>query len=76
VALEPELLVLEHPTADIPEPARRAFAEDIVRVTASRHLTTLVITQDARFAARVAHRALQLQPATGVLKPQRRGWFG
>jgi ABC-type transporter Mla maintaining outer membrane lipid asymmetry ATPase subunit MlaF len=75
VALEPDLLLLEHPTADIVEPARLAFADDVVRVTCARRLTTLVITQDERFAKRVAHRAFRLQPATGVLQPLRRGWF-
>jgi ABC-type sulfate/molybdate transport systems ATPase subunit len=76
VALAPDLLLLEHPTADVPEGARGAFADHVARVADRRSLTTLVITQDERFARRVAHRVLQLQPATGVLKPQRRGWFG
>ena len=34
------------------------------------------ITQDTTFASRVAHRTLELQPATGELKPKRKGWFG
>jgi ABC-type transporter Mla maintaining outer membrane lipid asymmetry ATPase subunit MlaF len=75
VALGPELLLLEHPTADVPEGARPAFADDLVRVTETRRLTTLVITQDARFAMKVAHRVLHLQAATGLLKPLRRGWL-
>ncbi len=75
VALEPKLLVLEHPTADVPEGARRSFADDIVSVTEARRLTTLIITQDDEFAKRVAQRALRLEPATGALKPVKRGWF-
>lgn len=75
VALEPSLLVLEHPTAGIPESARAALASDVVRVSEARGLPALVITQDDAFAARVAHRVLTLQPATGALRPVRKGWF-
>jgi ABC-type transporter Mla maintaining outer membrane lipid asymmetry ATPase subunit MlaF len=75
IALEPALLVLEHPTAALPESARASFADDIVAVTDARHLAALVITQDDDFARRVAGRALRLEPATGALKPVRRGWF-
>jgi ABC-type transporter Mla maintaining outer membrane lipid asymmetry ATPase subunit MlaF len=75
VALEPALLILEHPTADLPEAARSAFAADIASVTGARQLAALVITQDDAFATQVAHRALRLQPATGALKPVKRGWF-
>jgi ABC-type transporter Mla maintaining outer membrane lipid asymmetry ATPase subunit MlaF len=76
VALEPALLLLEHPTAQIPEAARAAFAADIVRVTDARRLAVLIITQDQAFAQKVAHRTLKLNGATGALSPVRRGWFG
>lgn len=75
VALEPSLLVLEHPTASVPEAGRLALADDIVRVTQVRRLATLVLTQDQPFAARVAHRTLTLNGANGELTPLRRGWF-
>jgi len=76
VALEPSLLLLEHPTASIPEPARAALADDIVRVTDARRLAALVMTQDQPFAARVAHRTLTLNGATGELAPMRtRRWL-
>ena len=76
VALEPSLLLLEHPTASIPEPARAALADDIVRVTDARRLAALVMTQDQPFAARVAHRTLTLNGATGELAPLRtRRWL-
>lgn len=76
VALEPRLAILEHPTATLEDRARGAFAADVARVLETRSLAALVITQDDLFAARVAHRRLMLQPATGELKPRRRGWFG
>jgi len=75
VALSPVLLVLEHPTVGIPDSARAAFAETLVAVTEARRLAALVITQDEAFASLAGHRALRLEPATGALKPVRRGWF-
>ena len=75
VALAPALLILEHPTAGLPERARDAFAETVVAVTDARGLAALVITQDEAFATRAGHRAFRLEPATGALKPVRRGWF-
>lgn len=76
VAMDPQLLVLEHPTASVAEPARAALATDIVRVCERRRLAALVITLDAPFAKAVATRVLALNPATGDLKDQKRGgWW-
>lgn len=76
VALEPVLLLLEHPTAAIPEEARDALADDVVRVTDARGLAALAMTQDQPFASRVAHRTLALDGATGELAPLRtRRWL-
>jgi ABC-type transporter Mla maintaining outer membrane lipid asymmetry ATPase subunit MlaF len=75
IALEPRLVLLEHPTAELSEATRGPFAADVVRVTDARKLATLVITQDQPFAHAVAHRVLKLDPASGVLKPLKRGWF-
>jgi ABC-type transporter Mla maintaining outer membrane lipid asymmetry ATPase subunit MlaF len=75
IALAPALLVLEHPTADLPPAAVAAFGADIVAVTEARRQATLVLTQDQTFAQQVAHRALKWNPATGALTPVRRGWF-
>jgi ABC-type transporter Mla maintaining outer membrane lipid asymmetry ATPase subunit MlaF len=75
VALDPVLLVFEHPTAGVPEHALAAYAADIVRVTGARHVAALVLTQDQAFAQLVAHRTLKLNPATGALAPVKRRWF-
>jgi ABC-type sulfate/molybdate transport systems ATPase subunit len=75
IALEPALLLMEHPTAAVPEGERPAFASVVARVCAARGLTTLAVTLDAEFARLVANRALTLQPATGALTPQHRSWF-
>lgn len=75
VALDPVLLVFEHPTAQIPEAARAAYAADVVRVTEARRLAALILTQDQAFAQKVAHRALKWNGGTGQLTPLKRGWF-
>ena len=75
VALEPSLLLMEHPTASLPEPARAALAADVGRLAEGRRLAVLVMTQDEPFARRVAHRALTLNGATGELAPLRSRWF-
>lgn len=77
VALEPQLLILEHPTADVPESKRAAFARDVAAVAQSRGVTALAITLDEEFAQAVAHRPLALNGATGALAPwkRKRGWF-
>jgi ABC-type lipoprotein export system ATPase subunit len=75
IAHGPTLLVLEHPTATLTDPARLELADRIVSVTAVRQLATLVITQDDEVARRIANRVLRLEPATGAVKPVKRGWF-
>jgi putative ABC transport system ATP-binding protein len=75
VALEPSLLVLEHPTASVPVAARAALADDIAKVADARKLAALALTQDEPFARRVAHRTLTLNGATGELAPLRKKWF-
>jgi ABC-type transporter Mla maintaining outer membrane lipid asymmetry ATPase subunit MlaF len=78
LALEPALLVLEHPTALAPAGAAPALAADIVRLAGPRSLTVIVMTEDAGFASAVADRRLALDPATGALKDAgvRRRWWG
>ncbi len=75
IALDPMLLVLEHPTAAVPEDARSLLADDVRRVTEARRLTTLAVTMDEAFATRVAHRTLRLNGATGELAPLKKRWF-
>jgi ABC-type lipoprotein export system ATPase subunit len=77
IALDPALLLVEHPTADVDEAERRALGSDLARVIDRRGATALIVTLDADFAAIVAHRSLELQPATGALVPwkKKRGWF-
>lgn len=75
LALGPQLLLLEHPTAAVPEVERAGFGAVVARVCEARGLAALAITFDTAFAAAAAHRTLTLQPATGQLVPARRLWW-
>jgi ABC-type iron transport system FetAB ATPase subunit len=75
LALGPQLLLLEHPTAPLGQAERAPFGAIVARVCDARRLTALAITLDTAFAGAAAHRTLTLQPATGQLVPARRGWW-
>ncbi len=75
IALEPALLLLEHPTAQVHERDRPALAADLARVADARSLAAVIMTNDEAFARAVAPRSLRLTAATGELVPLKRGWF-
>ena len=76
LALDPALLLIEHPTAGVDKAAVPRLADDVARALAARGTTALIISQDETFASRTASRRMILQPGTGELKPVRKGWFG
>ena len=75
IALGPELLLMEHPTAALPEAERGAFGSVVARVCEARALTTLAFTLDTAFTAVFARRTLALNGATGELRAVKKGWF-
>ena len=75
LALAPRLVLVEHPTAEVPHAARQLLAADIARACDVERITAIVLTNDDEFARVVATRNLKLDGATGALKPLRRGWF-
>jgi len=75
IALNPRLLLMEHPTAALEERARTPFGEMVARVCDRRTLTMLAVTQDLQFATAAAHETLTLQGATGRLVAARRSWW-
>jgi ABC-type lipoprotein export system ATPase subunit len=77
VAFSPELLLVEHPTADVAEQDRAQLGRDFAAVADRYGAAMLVMTLDLDFAEAAAHRLLALQPATGTLEPwkRKRGWF-
>jgi putative ABC transport system ATP-binding protein len=72
LALDPRVLLAEHPNASLSHAEVPSFAADLAQVAAARRLALLVLTADQAFARAVAGRVLTLQPATGELK--RAGW--
>jgi putative ABC transport system ATP-binding protein len=76
VALDPALLIMEHPTAGLAAGEGKAFGEVVASMAGARSLTTLIISEDAGFSAAAGTRRLALQGATGVLKPPRPKLFG
>ena len=75
VALDPSLLILEHPTAGFAAGAGMAFGQAVASVAGARSLATLIISEDAEFSTAAATRRLALHAASGNLRPPRRRLF-
>jgi ABC-type transporter Mla maintaining outer membrane lipid asymmetry ATPase subunit MlaF len=76
LALDPRVLLAEHPSAPLAPDDASAFAADLSRVVAARGIALMVITADQTFARAVARQVLTLQPATGELRYSGwRSWF-
>jgi ABC-type transporter Mla maintaining outer membrane lipid asymmetry ATPase subunit MlaF len=74
VALGPDLLLMEHPTATLTSAESAAFAGDLRRLGDARRLTMIAVTADAAFASAITSRVLTLQAATGALVPHDGSW--
>ncbi|MBI4265982.1 MAG: hypothetical protein HY657_16530 [Acidobacteria bacterium] len=74
LALDPRVLLAEHPNALVPADDVRAVAADFVQVVSRRRLAALVLTADRGFARAVAKRVLTLDPGTGELS-EPSGWL-
>ena len=70
LALEPKVLLVEHPTASLARDRARPFAETIAQVARDRHLAVLAITADEVFANGLGGTVLVHDPATGALRPR------
>jgi len=75
LALDPELLVLEHPTATLAQEDVTTYAGIIRNIAARRRLTVLGLTADEKFAKQINGRLLVWQPATGELHEESRRKF-
>jgi putative ABC transport system ATP-binding protein len=78
LALDPGVLLAEHPTATLSADEAAIFAADLSRVIRRRGLAALLLTADPQFAAVAARHVFALQPASGTLKSASgwRRWFG
>jgi predicted ABC-type transport system involved in lysophospholipase L1 biosynthesis ATPase subunit len=74
LALDPEILLLEHPTAALKQEDVKPYAALLKQISGRRTLTMVALTADEKFAKSLGGRLLDWQPATGELKERRR-WF-
>jgi ABC-type lipoprotein export system ATPase subunit len=75
LALDPAVVILEHPTASLPREAVGLLARSIRTITSVRGSAVLTLTADRDFASAVASRVLMFEPASGRLKEQRLQWL-
>jgi ABC-type branched-subunit amino acid transport system ATPase component len=75
LALGPQVLLLEHATADVARGSVAALAAGVRRAAAARGIAALSLGADGDFAGAVADRVLILDGASGRLTPRRRRWF-
>lgn len=68
LALDPTLLLLEHPTAQVSPREAEAFGREVARLARHRGVGLLALTADDAFARTVAERRLILDAASGRVK--------
>ena len=67
LALDPRLVVAEHPTASLPRQAVEPFARDLARIVAQRGAGLLAISADREFVRALGGTTLTLNLTTGAL---------
>jgi ABC-type lipoprotein export system ATPase subunit len=75
LALDPSLLLLEHPTVSLARGEVAAFARDMASIAERRTLTVLAITEDGEFAKRFASQWLKVNPGTGEVRRAGSRWW-
>ena len=70
LALDPTVLLVEHPSASLPRDAVKAFAANLGRIARARRIAVLVVTADEAFASALGGTVLTHEAATGALKPR------
>jgi lipoprotein-releasing system ATP-binding protein len=77
LAMDPKVLLAEHPNATLDPGETQGFGEDLKRIVKGRGIAALVLTADLGFARVVGDQVLVLEPATGTLQSSSgwRRWF-
>jgi ABC-type transporter Mla maintaining outer membrane lipid asymmetry ATPase subunit MlaF len=75
LALDPSVVLFEHPGAGVPRAEIGALGRHMRAVVERRGVAAVTLTADGDFAAAVAERVLTLDPSTGRLAEPRRGWL-
>ena len=73
IALDPGVLLFEHPTAEVSREQSVEIAEQSGAVAAKRQIAAVMLTADRAFASAAASRVLTWEPATGRLASG--GWL-
>jgi predicted ABC-type transport system involved in lysophospholipase L1 biosynthesis ATPase subunit len=68
LALDPHLLILEHPTSSLSSASVVSFAHLLVQIVRARQCAVVAITADRQFSRTFGGRRLVLHLATGVLQ--------
>lgn len=74
LALNPQLLLLEHPTARLTPEDAAAFGRQLAGISRQRNLGWLAISEDDAFASEAGGRRYRLVPASGEISAVKRGW--
>jgi putative ABC transport system ATP-binding protein len=74
LALDPRLLLLEHPTVHLPRESVAGFGRDVAEMAERRGLSVLAITEDDDFAKPFAARWVKVIAGTGEVVPARSKW--
>lgn len=75
LALDPALVLIEHPSASVPRDRVASFGGDIRKILVTRGTAAVTLTADKELAQAIADRALALDPATGRLTNPRASWL-
>lgn len=75
LALDPALVLLEHPSSGVARDAVPPLGRDIRNIVAKRGAAGITLTADKELAHAVSDRALALDPATGRLTNLRASWL-
>ena len=68
LALEPKLLIAEHPSAALPRPSVAQFGADLTKAAQARGLALVAVTADDALARAIGGQRLELVPASGELR--------
>ena len=75
VAVGPELVMLEHPTAPLDQSGQSAaFGETLKTLSATRGFGWIAISEDEAFAGASGGARMRLNPANGRIEAVRSGW--
>ncbi len=75
LALEPSVILLEHPSAGVPRETIEEMGAGIQTIIGRRRAASVTLTADVEFAHAIARTVLTLEPSTGRLNEARSGWL-